>query len=97
MVSDPSQRVTALQSHRRRPIIRRLWESYLTDLRDVLFLYDQGDLSYDATRESMAEIVPALKMLEEDGELSRAIRRAEVVIVDRVLADLHEAPKGEQS
>lgn len=95
MVVHNLQGVSALQSHRRRSILRRLWESYLTDLRDILSLYLDGELAYDDVQQSLGEIVPALKSLDENGELNRALERAEVVIVDRVLADMHAAPKGE--
>ena len=80
-----------MKCHRRRSVISRLWESYAVDLITILEAANKGKCTRRVAQESMAEIVPKMKMLREGGRLEQALQKAEMIMVDKVFNDVTES------
>ena len=78
------------KSHRRRSVIRRLWESYAVDLITILQAANDGRASQSEVSESMAELIPTMKMLRDGGQFETMLKKADLVILDKVFNDVTE-------
>ena len=76
------------KSHRRRSVIRRLWESYAVDLITVLPAANSGKVKQNLAQETIAELQPAMRQLRDGGEFEKALHKADVVILDKVFNDV---------
>jgi hypothetical protein len=83
-------KITDLKSHRRRSVIRRLWESYAVDLITVLQAANNGKVDQRDLQEFMAEIMTAMEQLRDGGEFEKALHKADLVILDKVFSDVTE-------
>jgi hypothetical protein len=81
--------ITDIKSHRRRSIIRRLWESYAVDLITILQAANDGKCSQLEARQAMAELVPMIKMLRDGGKFEQILKKADLVILDKVFNDVN--------
>ena len=80
--------VIDLKSHRRRSVVRRLWESYAVDLITILQAANDGKCSHRDAQESMAELIPTMKMLRDGGQFETMLQKADLVILDKVFNDV---------
>jgi len=81
-------KITDLKSHRRRSVIRRLWESYAADMITILQAANDGKVNQRDVQEFMAEIMPAMKQLRDGGEFEKMLHKADLIILDKVFNDL---------
>ena len=79
------------KSLRRRSIIRRLWESYAVDLITILQAATDGKCNQQVASESMAELIPKIKMLRDGGRFEKILRKAEMIMVDKVFNDYSDS------
>ncbi len=82
------QRLAELKQDNARPIVKRLWESYLNDLTETLEAFNTGVISEDELHPEIQRIVPILQHLRADGKFAEALKRAEIVILEKVLEDV---------
>ena len=78
-----------LKSFRRRSIVRRLWESYAVDLITTLQAANEGKIDQSDAQQAMSEMIPAIKQLRDGGELEKILRKADMVILDKVFNDVN--------
>ncbi len=82
------QRLAELKQANSRPIVKRLWESYVTDLTATLEAYNTGIITEDELHPQIHRLVPILEHLRGGGKFAQAIERAQIVILDGVLEDV---------
>jgi hypothetical protein len=73
----------------RRSMLRRLWDSIIDDILIVMQWHRQGKCSQAAVSKAIRELVPKLCLLTDDGKLQDDIKRAESVILERVLREVN--------
>ena len=73
----------------RRPIISRVFESYVRDLHEMLELWMAGEISDLVLREILHELNDAILALDVNFQLTTHLQRAHIVLLDRVLRDVH--------
>lgn len=76
--------------HLRRPVRSRVFESYVRDLGEMIELWNAGDIGDSLIRETLNETMNALVALDVNFDLYRHLQRAHIVLLDRVLRDVHE-------
>ena len=75
--------------HLRRPVRSRVFESYVRDLHEIIGLWLSGEISDMILRESFHETINAIDALDVNCELYTHLQRAHIVLLDRVLRDVH--------
>ena len=80
----------ALIRYFRRPVRERVWETYVRDLHEVLGLNISGEISDSELMVSLNEMMAAMLALDRGGELAMHLKRAELVILDRVMREIHD-------
>jgi hypothetical protein len=73
----------------RRGVRQRVWETYVRDLHETLGLNLSGEVSDSELMVSLNEMMAAIIALDREGELGAHLKRAELIILDRVLRDIH--------
>ena len=70
------------KSHRRRSIVRRLWESYAVDLITILRWANEGKVDQNEAQIAMQELIPAMKELRDKGEVEKTLTKADLIILE---------------
>ena len=87
-INNSNRIVEDLGNTNSRPIVDRLWQSYVEDLAETLEAHRDGHLDKRATLEYMRRLVERIESLSDGGALAEAVTRAEVVIVDKMLEEV---------
>ena len=74
-----------LSASTRRPLVKRLWESYQQDLSEALEAYTGELIDQDQLHSYLDRLIPIMTSLRDGGKLAKALDRAQVVILDRVM------------
>ena len=75
--------------HLRRPVRSRVFESYVRDLRELIEIWEAGEIDDLLLREVLNETMNAITALDVNYELYTHLQRAHIVLLDRVLREVH--------
>jgi hypothetical protein len=79
---DVSERGKMMKAYHRRPSVRRLWESYLSDLGEAIEMWKQGELSDDEMRQALYSLFLALVAVDDEDEIKSHLREVDLVVLD---------------
>ena len=90
MKGSDKMKITDVKSHVNRPLFRRLRESYLVDMVTILQAANDGKFSVTEAFDIASDLSAKIKVLREGGPLDKLLRKADMVILDKVLNDVSD-------
>ena len=93
-VSDKDYKERLLE-HINRPLFMRLRESYLSDMVSILEAANEGKCSSSEAFDIASDLQAKFKILRDGGPLEKLLRKADILILDKVLNDVN-GPKTEK-
>ena len=84
-----------LLRHVNRSLLRRLRESYLADMVTVLQAANDGKFGSSEAFDIASDLTAKVKILRKGGPLDNLLRKADILILDKVLNDVN-SPESEK-